>query len=113
MDLIVSPNRPYKLLPGNFDTFPTTSCMEASLCGVVLMCTDVLLINQHYKDGVDFILIEPEVDDIVKKVIILYNKPKKLVKLGVKGQRKSRKLYNTKAQMKRRIKIINAMIEKS
>ena len=42
LDIVVSPNRPFKLSKGSFDGFPTGSCTEAMINKVVLMCSDEL-----------------------------------------------------------------------
>ncbi len=41
MDAILSPNVPFVLAPGAFDGFPTGCCIEAGLCGVPVLCTDM------------------------------------------------------------------------
>ncbi len=72
-DIIVSPNRPFLLHNGNFDGFPTATCIEASLCGVAMVCSDELNMNQYYKDSEEIVICNPTSTDIINKVSLLVN----------------------------------------
>ncbi|OLE49186.1 MAG: hypothetical protein AUI36_20575 [Cyanobacteria bacterium 13_1_40CM_2_61_4] len=110
MDMIVSPNIPFKLHPGNFDGFPTASCVEASLCSVAMVCTDILRLNTHYKDGIDICLIEPNVNDIVQKALYFHNNPEHLYRVARNGMEVSRLLFNPEIQMSKRHKVLSKLI---
>ena len=85
MDICLLPNRPFKLYQGNFDGFPL-GC-EAMIFGSVLMTTDELDNNQGtFMDGQELIIIKPEAQDILQKIMSLIEKPEKLYQIGHKGQ---------------------------
>ncbi len=105
-DLIISPNQPFILTPGNFDGFPTGCCVEASLCGVAMFVTDPLNLNNgHYNDD-EIVICEPVADDFVNKIIELTNNKEILHEVGRRGMAKSRRLYSVEQQLKSRRKII-------
>ena len=108
MDLIVSPNLPFKLHPGNFDGFPTGSCVEASLCGVGMAVTDPLNLNQSYSDGEDIIFITPDPVAIAERIIDLAVDPARLADLGRRGCATSRDAFAPREQIGRRMEALTA-----
>lgn len=93
MDICLLPNRPFKLYQGNFDGFPL-GC-EAMIFGSVLMTTDELDNNQGtFMDGQELIIIKPEAQDILQKIMPLIEKPEKLYQIGHKGQVKIVQVMN-------------------
>lgn len=106
MDVIISPNRPFKLSKGSFDGFPTGSCTEAMINKVVLMCSDELKLNTKFEDGKEIIIIKTETDDIVEKVENLYKNPNKIVEIANNGRNKALKVYSKRNQILPRIKAI-------
>jgi lipopolysaccharide transport system ATP-binding protein len=101
-DIIVSPNRPFLLSPGNFDGFPTGCCVEASLCGVVVVCSDELKLNRYYTDMQDMVICPPTpeaVFDAVNKLII---NPGLRLSIGRRGQDLTRKIFDPKKQLGQR-----------
>lgn len=106
MDVIISPNRPFKLSKGSFDGFPTGSCTEAMINKVVLMCSDELKLNTKFEDGKEIIIIKTETDDIVEKVENLYKNPNKIVEIANNGRKKALKVYSKRNQILPRIKAI-------
>ena len=112
MDIIISPNRPNVLKNGAFDGFPTGSCTEAMINGVMLICTDELKLNQKYTDNKEIIIVRPNVDEVVKNIEVLHDNPKKMVKIAQNGMKKSRNIYSYKNQMKKRISLIKSEAKK-
>lgn len=112
MDLIVSPNRPFVLNKGSFDGFPTGSCTEAMINGVVLLCSDELKLNIKFKNETDLIIIKPDVTCIVEKIEYLYKNPEKILEISRNGRNKTLKIYSKKKQINPRIKLIKKVGQK-
>ena len=112
MDLIVSPNRPYLLHPGNFDGFPTGCCAEAALCGVAVMATDILHQNPGYPPGQAMLFLpdrqEHIVQAIVQGVIQLLATPERLKDCALQGQRLTRIFNAPSAQLGPRLALLRA-----
>ncbi len=105
-DIIISPNRPFVLSPGNFDGFPTACCMEASLCGVVVVCSDELMLNRNYKNWEDIVICKPVPTDIACAVGRLVNNRDLLSIIASNGQRLSQRLYDPAFQLGSRADLI-------
>ncbi|NNF99191.1 MAG: glycosyltransferase family 4 protein [Desulfobacteraceae bacterium] len=105
-DIIISPNRPFLLHQGNFDGFPTGCCVEASLCGVAMICSDELKLNYHYTDGVDIVICRPVSDTIVKAVKNLILDSELLERIRIRGQSISLKIFDPKKQLGKRVSIL-------
>ncbi len=111
MDIIVSPNRPGILHPGNFDGFPTGCCVEASLCGVAIMATDALGQNPGYVDGESILLLDlasstPVARQIENHVRQMLEHPAALFQIKIAGQGLTRQLYAPDKQIDRRQKVL-------
>lgn len=102
MDIILSPNRPYVLLPGSFDGFPTGSCAEAGLAGVAVFCSDELSLNVRFKDGEDIRIIPLDADAIADIVMKYYENIEDLYNLASKCQKSFQKAFDINLQMGRR-----------
>lgn len=114
MDIIVSPNQPYLLHPGNFDGFPTGCCVEASLCGVAIMATDALAQNPGYVDGASIVLLDmaaetPLAQQIEARIRNLYASPAVLAHMGQAGQAITRRLYAPERQIGQRQAILRSV----
>ncbi|MFD0666758.1 ATP-binding cassette domain-containing protein [Ramlibacter sp. MAHUQ-53] len=112
-DLVVSPNRPHLLHPGNFDGFPTGACVEAALCGVAVMATDALGQNPGFVDGESLLLLpagEPAqiVAAIVSGVRALVADPARLAPLAAAGREATRRWYDPQAQIAPRQQALEA-----
>ena len=112
MDIIVSPNRPFKFGKGTFDGFPTGSCTEAMINGVMLLCTDELKLNVKFKNNKDLIIIKPDVNDIRRTIENLYKNPKKITKIAERGKNKAKKIYSKESQIMPRINLIKGIFMK-
>ena len=105
-DLIISPNLPFLLTKGNFDGFPTGCCIEASLCGVAVVCSDELKLNRYYTNGIDMIICEPKPESIIKEVLDLIRNPNLLKKIGDSGKKVSQVVFDPKRQLDARADLL-------
>jgi glycosyltransferase involved in cell wall biosynthesis len=106
MDAILSPNRPFVLAPGMFDGFPTTSCMEAGLQEVVVICTDALRLNRDYTDGVDIVLVESNAGSVEQTVLDLARHPERVAAIGPNGRRTMLQVYSKERQIEPRLRVL-------
>ena len=117
MDLIVSPNQPFLLHPGNFDGFPTGCCVEAALCGVAVMATDALQQNPGYVDGESMLLLETtatvslarQIENRIRQLLVA---PDALERVGQAGQVLTRQLYAPARQIGQRQRILRSVAER-
>ncbi len=105
MDMVISPNKPFLLHQGNFDGFPTGCCVEASLCGVCMVATDMLGLNPAYTDNRDMIVIEPDPENIANRVLTMIDEGK-LSNIARSGQQLTRSLFSPAMQLQSRMQII-------
>jgi len=110
-DIILSPNIPFTLANGAFDGFPTASCTEAGLRNVAILCTDILQLNEKFKDGDDILIIPHDSDKIVDTITHLYSNPEIIKKIAENGSLKIRDLYSFDNQIYPRIKILEEAME--
>jgi lipopolysaccharide transport system ATP-binding protein len=111
MNLIVSPNQPGLLHPGNFDGFPTGCCVEAALCGVAVMATDALQQNPGYVDGESIFLLDaaasPLAQQVESRLRHLASQPQTLKNVGQSGQALTRQRYAPERQIGERQRILS------
>ena len=112
-DMIVSPNQPGKLHPGNFDGFPTGCCVEASLSGVAMVVTDALQQNPGYAHDQDAWIVPPVAYAIEHLVRELYASPERIAQVAVAGQQASRQRYHSEAQIAPRLKLLRSLLSLS
>lgn len=105
MDVVISPNKPFLLHKGNFDGFPTGCCVEASLCGVCMVATDMLDLNPAYVDNRDMIIIDPDPESVASRVLALIDTGK-LATVACAGQQLTRSLFSPTIQLQSRMEII-------
>ena len=110
MDIIVSPNRPGLLHPGNFDGFPTGACVEAALCQVAIVATDAMQQNPGYTDQESIFMLnlnqEPLALQIESAIRRLALHPDQLSQVATQGQLLTQKLYATEIQIAMRQEIL-------
>jgi glycosyltransferase involved in cell wall biosynthesis len=111
MDVCVSLSRPGSLHRGNFDGFPTGCAVEASLCGVAVIASDVLEQNPGYVDQESILLVSPSAATVELGVRALIANPGRIASIGEAGQRLSRKLYSAQAQMKPRFDTLQSALD--
>jgi hypothetical protein len=87
IDIFLSPNRLYKLYPGNFDGFPLGG--DCMICGVALFTTDELNNNRGIFNDNEIVIIKPNLYDIVNKIDFYYKNIDKLYELSENGQKKA------------------------
>jgi lipopolysaccharide transport system ATP-binding protein len=114
MDLIVSPNRPRLLHPGNFDGFPTGCCVEAALSGVAVMATDALGQNPGFVDGQSIYLLAtddavPLAAQIQTRIRHLLDHPSHLQAVAEAGQLLTQQLYAPTRQIGTRQQILRTI----
>jgi lipopolysaccharide transport system ATP-binding protein len=105
-DVVVSPNRPFILSQGNFDGFPTGACVEASFCGVAMVVSDPLSLNEWYRDGHEIVICSTDPADIAAKVRELVDQPNKRIALANAGRARTQMLFSDRVQLEPRIAAI-------
>jgi glycosyltransferase involved in cell wall biosynthesis len=110
MDVFVSPNRPF-ILKGGFDGFPTGAAIEAGLQGVALLLTDPLGFNSIFHDGEDAIIIRPERDHIVARILQVMQDPARLAEIGERGRIALTAAFCREAQIEPRIAMLRTLAE--
>lgn len=107
MDLVVSPNKPYLLHPGNFDGFPTGGCVEAALCGVAVMASDSLGQNIGYPNGEAMLIIEPSAPAVAEGIRMLLASPEQVGQIARRGCELTRQWYAPSVQIEGRRDVIS------
>jgi glycosyltransferase involved in cell wall biosynthesis len=110
MDLVVSPNRPFVLM-GAFDGFPTGCCIEASVQGTAVVCTDPLKQNRNLTPGEDIFLVEPEVDSLLSCLEQLARDPEAIRRAGENARTRFRQLFDHEEQMGPRRRLLAKALE--
>ena len=113
MEVIVSPNQPFKLASGAFDGFPLGTLVEAVLNKVVVLTTDELKQNKYFEDGKEIIILENNAEDILKKTEELINNPELLKNIAEAGKKKFSTVFSNKNQLEPRIKLLESYINKA
>lgn len=108
MDMIVSPNAPFLLIPGkSYDGFPTGCCIDAALHNVGVFCTDLLNQNAHFEHRKNIFLISLDPIDIADSIMEYYHDPEKLYLMSACGQAKFREVFDFGKQMGERAAVID------
>jgi glycosyltransferase involved in cell wall biosynthesis len=110
MDLVISPNIAHLLGGGKTDGFPTAACMEASLSGVGLICSDTMRQNIYYADGSEICIVAPDADAIVERVLRYRADPQALARLGEQGRARSLALFAPAVQLGARLAVLRKLI---
>lgn len=111
MDIIVSPNQPFILIPGkNYDGFPTGCCIDAALHNVAVFCTDLLHMNAHFEHKKNIFIINPNAEEIAQNILEYYHNPDELYRLSARGQAKFQEVFDFDKQMEARASIIEQFI---
>ena len=110
MDMVISPNVPHLLGGGKTDGFPTAACVEASLCGVALLCSDVMRQNHYYAEGTEVCVVPPDIDAIVERVLHFRGDAPALASLGELGRARSRALFDPSVQLGARLDLLQKLI---
>jgi glycosyltransferase involved in cell wall biosynthesis len=110
IDIILSPNVPFRLGPGSFDGFPTGACVEAGLSGVAVFCTDPLDQNIVFRDGEEIVIISRNVKEICETICFFYRDYDRLYRLSLRGQETFKRVYGFRSQMAPRLQLISLMM---
>jgi glycosyltransferase involved in cell wall biosynthesis len=111
MDIIVSPNLPFVLIPGkSYDGFPVGCCIDAALHSVGVFCTDLLNHNEFFEHGKDIFIIPPDADAIAGSILEYYHDPEKLYLMSALGQAKFREIFDFNAQMGKRVAVLEQFL---
>jgi lipopolysaccharide transport system ATP-binding protein len=108
-DLMISPNQPYTVSGSMFDGFPTASCVEASLCGVAIVCSDELNLN-HFYNSDEMIVCAPAASAILEVIEPLLANPSLTAQIGERGRKKSLLLFSAEAQLLPRTRILRDIL---
>jgi lipopolysaccharide transport system ATP-binding protein len=109
MDVVVSPNKPRVLHPGNFDGFPTGSCTEAALCGVALVASDTLDQNPGYLDGEAIVIVQPTAKAVEVALRELLAHPARIGQIARLGQSLTRQWCAPDVQIGGRREVIESV----
>ncbi|ATW28274.1 LPS biosynthesis protein RfbU [Candidatus Formimonas warabiya] len=111
MDIIVSPNQPFILIPGkSFDGFPTGCCIDAALHNVAIFCTDMLNMNEHFEHRKDIFFINPVAEKIAENILEYYQNPDELYQMSARGQAKFKEVFDFDKQMQARTSVIEQFL---
>ena len=106
MDLIVSINRPFGNRPGSFDGFPTGSCVEAGLLGVLNCINDPLELNTEFVPGQDFVLLDDDVAAATRTILGLVEDPERMYQLANQCWIAYRRVFDTDRQLAARTELL-------
>jgi len=110
-DVVVSPNVPFVLHPGNFDGFPTGCCLEGSLRGAVMMATDPLDLGTGlYEHEQTFIEIEPKAESVIEALLKLVAQPARIKEIGLAGRNVSRRVFDPRVQVGGRVEVLRRQL---
>jgi glycosyltransferase involved in cell wall biosynthesis len=112
MDLFFSSSVPHVISRGVFDGFPTTSAVEASVCGVAVASADPLNLNEVFSDGRDMIFIEGSIEAIVAKIASYLLAPEKIYELAEAGQKISLRHFSPDVQLAPRLAHFERLLAK-
>lgn len=107
MDIILSPNVPFVLAPGQFDGFPTGCCIEAGLNGVAVFCADTLNQNIAFKDQEEIVITSRSSGEITDSILDFYDRSDDLRRLAEKGEQAFRTIFSRETQMMPRLRILS------
>jgi hypothetical protein len=94
-----------------FDGFPTGTCVEAALCGVMVVCSDELDQNRFYRPNEDILICAARPDAIVMTIDSVLRDTSRLIALAEAGRRRSVELYSVAAQLIPRTRILRALAD--
>lgn len=111
MDIIVSANINNAIGKGSFDGFPTATCTEAGLNGVLMMCTDPLSLNNgRFINQEEIEIVPHDATTIADRITYYCNHRDALVRVIENQYQKIQKLYETDVQVGKRIQILESEI---
>ena len=109
MEIMLSPNRAFVLLPGAFDGFPTGAGAEAGINEVALFTSDPLQLNP-FADGEEIVIIDTDADSIVAAIEPYYAAPERLYQLAARGAQRYAAAFHPDAQIAPRIRLLEQQL---
>lgn len=109
IDMIVSPNAPFILMPGAFDGFPTACSVEAALCGVAVFCTDELNENRYFRDGEEIVIVSRRIDRLTGQLEYYVRNYDALRGIGTRGAQVFGDVFGWKRQMNPRLVLLRGV----
>lgn len=110
-DIILLPNAPFTIHEGQFDGFPTGTCVDAGLRKTAVFCTDELHMNKHFIKDQEIVIIPHDALQIVDIIESYYYNPETLKMIAENGYHKMKSIYSYEAQILPRINILKKEIE--
>jgi glycosyltransferase involved in cell wall biosynthesis len=108
LDVIVSPVK-NKLNGGDFDGFPTSAVVEASIQGVTMLCSDPLN-DSLYKNGEEIFILNSKAEDYIKTIEYLMNNREYCRKIGLRGKARTLELYDDSFTLAPKLNKINTWL---
>ena len=109
-DIILSPNIPFAIMPGAFDGFPTGTCIEAGLNGVVPFITDPLTQNIRFSDREEIVIIPHDSNQIASIVLEYYQNADGLHALSTRTKKSFHDVFGIEAQMGPRLELLRQFL---
>lgn len=109
IDLIISPNRPFLLMPGKFDAFPLGCCVEAGLSGVAVCATDEMKQNGPFTHGQDILISGVRAEAVAEMAGSAISDYDRLTKLADNGLAKFSEVFGWAAQIEPRLEILSRL----
>lgn len=107
MDIILSANKDNVIAKGAFDGFPTASCVEAGLNGVLIMCTDPLKQNNgRFKNQEEIEIVEHDAQAIADRIEFYYHNRTKMADVTRSQYDRIQQLYATEVQVGKRLALV-------
>jgi glycosyltransferase involved in cell wall biosynthesis len=110
MDVILSPNPPFRATPGAFDSFPTGCCVEAGICGAAVFCCDELGQNVALRDREDFVKIPHNASQTAEMISHYIRQYDDLVQISQHGSQTFKRVFGYESQIEPRLKVIKACL---
>lgn len=111
-DISVSPNRPFMLLPGAYDGYPTGASVEAGLNGVAVLATDAF---GERSSAPELVTTEISADpgQIATLLLELAGDPVRLKSLGEGAARTFRERYAPQRQLAPRVEFLRQLMRRA
>lgn len=110
IDLFLSPNRVFTLMPGKFDAFPLGCCVEAALSGVAVCATDELNQNISFTHGRDVLICGVEAEEVANMAGEAIANYDGLCELAAAGLSKFSEVFGWEAQMAPRLEVLSRLL---
>jgi glycosyltransferase involved in cell wall biosynthesis len=110
IDLLISPNRPFMLMPGKFDAFPLGCCVEAALSGVAVCATDEMKQNGPFTHGQDILISGVRADAVAEMAGSAVSDYDRLTELANAGMEKFSEVFGWDAQLGPRLQMLSQLL---